>query len=183
MEKKSRDKEKMGIGRFGTALGISGQLRGVLREGPLAPTVAFALTIAYVVLDYGRPQDTIPILQKLKLSLITSGLLAFTLVRFNRSVPWFRPQVLFLTAILGFMAAWVPFATNNYWAFKNVNYGPANQIYMISQKALFYAFDFNEDGIWDLMYKDIEEDGVNGNETFYASPSSMFSASSQISDQ
>lgn len=64
-----------------------------------------------------------------------------------------------------------------------VNYGPANQIYVISKKALFYAFDFNEDGLWDLMYKDAAEDGVNGNETFYASPSNMFSIQSQDSDQ
>lgn len=64
-----------------------------------------------------------------------------------------------------------------------VNYGPANQIYVISRKALFYAFDYNEDGLWDLMYKDVEEDGVNGNETFYASPSNMFSIPSQYTDQ
>ncbi len=55
-----------------------------------------------------------------------------------------------------------------------VNYGPAKQIYVISRKALFYAFDVNEDGLWDLMYKDIMEDGVNGNEKFYESPSGMF---------
>ncbi len=55
-----------------------------------------------------------------------------------------------------------------------VNYGPAKQIYVISRKALFYAFDVNEDGHWDLMYKDIMEDGVNGNEKFYESPSGMF---------
>ncbi len=64
-----------------------------------------------------------------------------------------------------------------------VNYGPAKQIYVISQKALFYAFDFNEDGNWDLMYRDVQEDGVNGNETFYDSPSNMFSIPSQYSDQ
>ncbi|NIS83764.1 MAG: hypothetical protein GWN88_00915 [Nitrospinaceae bacterium] len=57
-----------------------------------------------------------------------------------------------------------------------VNYGPANQVYVISRKALFYVFDVDEDGIWDLMYKDIQEDGVNGNETYYGSPSNMFSA-------
>ncbi len=63
-----------------------------------------------------------------------------------------------------------------------VNYGPANQIYVISKKALFYAFDVNEDGTWDLMYKDLNEDGVNGNETYYDSPSNMFSAPSPHSE-
>ena len=63
-----------------------------------------------------------------------------------------------------------------------VNYGPANQIYVISKKALFYAVDVNEDGTWDLMYRDLNEDGVNGNETFYESPSNMFSAPAQYSE-
>ena len=63
-----------------------------------------------------------------------------------------------------------------------VNYGPANQIYVISKKALFYAIDVNEDGTWDLMYKDVNEDGINGNETFYDSPSNMFSVPSQYSE-
>lgn len=63
-----------------------------------------------------------------------------------------------------------------------VNYGPANKIYVISKKALFYAFDVNEDGTWDLMYKDMNEDGVNGNETFYESPSNMFSGPAQHTD-
>jgi len=63
-----------------------------------------------------------------------------------------------------------------------VNYGPANKIYVISSKALFYAFDVNEDGTWDLMYKDANEDGVNGNEIFYESPSNMFSVSSQYTE-
>jgi hypothetical protein len=57
-----------------------------------------------------------------------------------------------------------------------VNYGQANKIYVVSKKALFYGIDLNEDGTWDLMYKDLNEDGVNGNETFYESPSNMFSA-------
>ncbi len=63
-----------------------------------------------------------------------------------------------------------------------VNYGPANKIYVISKKALFYSFDINEDGTWDLMYKDVNEDGVNGNETYYDSPSNMFSVPSQYSE-
>ena len=39
---------------------------------------------------------------------------------------------------------------------------------------LFYSFDVDEDGTWDIMYKDIPEDSVNGNEVFYESPSGMF---------
>ncbi len=32
---------------------------------------------------------------------------------------------------------------------------------------LFYAQDANEDGRWEMVVKDIEEDGVNGNEREY----------------
>jgi len=39
---------------------------------------------------------------------------------------------------------------------------------------LFYSFDVDEDGTWDIMYKDISKDSVNGNEVFYESPSGMF---------
>ena len=51
-----------------------------------------------------------------------------------------------------------------------VNYGPANKIYVISKKALFYAYDVDEDGTWDLMYKDVNEDGVNGQRGFLRKP-------------
>ncbi|MBI5427308.1 MAG: hypothetical protein HZA02_03420, partial [Nitrospinae bacterium] len=46
-----------------------------------------------------------------------------------------------------------------------VNYSHDRYFYIVSARPLFYAIDVNEDGIWDLMYKDVLEDGVNGNET------------------
>ncbi|MBT5549239.1 MAG: hypothetical protein HOJ79_02045 [Nitrospina sp.] len=55
-----------------------------------------------------------------------------------------------------------------------VSYGSSNHYYLAVQRPLFYAFDVNEDDHWDVMYKDVLEDGVNGNEEFYDSPSGMF---------
>lgn len=61
-----------------------------------------------------------------------------------------------------------------------VNYGEGQYFYYVTRlEPLFYAFDLNEDGIWDLMYKDAFEDGINGNEAFYESPSGMFTANIQ----
>lgn len=57
-----------------------------------------------------------------------------------------------------------------------VNYGTKRYYYIASQEPLFYVFDVDEDGAWDLMYKDVSEDGINGNEQFYDSPSGKFSA-------
>ena len=54
-------------------------------------------------------------------------------------------------------------------------HGNAHFYYVTVPKPVFYALDLDEDGEWDLMYKDSEEDGVNGNEVFYDSPSGDFS--------
>ncbi|NIQ00581.1 MAG: hypothetical protein GWM98_09455, partial [Nitrospinaceae bacterium] len=55
-----------------------------------------------------------------------------------------------------------------------VPYRTSIQVYIVSPEPLFYALDVDEDGHWDLMYKDVLEDGINGNERFYDSPSGMF---------
>jgi hypothetical protein len=57
-----------------------------------------------------------------------------------------------------------------------VDYGAEGFYYIAARYPLFYAVDVNEDGRWDVMYKDVEEDGVNGNEEFYDSPSGWFDA-------
>jgi hypothetical protein len=56
----------------------------------------------------------------------------------------------------------------------SVNYSSVNYYYFTAKKPLFYAFDVDGDGNWDLIYKDILEDGVNGNEVIHESPSKMF---------
>jgi hypothetical protein len=52
-----------------------------------------------------------------------------------------------------------------------VPYRTSCYYYISEMKPLFYAYDFDEDGHWDIMYKDVLTDGVNGNEEFYDSPS------------
>ena len=52
-----------------------------------------------------------------------------------------------------------------------VDYGVDGFYYIAVRYPLFYAVDLNEDGVWDVLYKDVLEDGVNGNEEFYYSPS------------
>lgn len=48
-----------------------------------------------------------------------------------------------------------------------VDYGTARYIYVISESPLYYAIDINEDSLWDFIYIDTMEDGVNGNEKLY----------------
>lgn len=51
-----------------------------------------------------------------------------------------------------------------------------NFFYITSKQPLLYALDLNENGSWDLIYKDPLEDGLNGNEQFFDSPGEMLAA-------
>jgi len=51
------------------------------------------------------------------------------------------------------------------------DYGAEGFYYIAARHPLFYALDFNEDGEWDVLFKDAWTDGVNGNETLYRSAS------------
>jgi hypothetical protein len=61
----------------------------------------------------------------------------------------------------------------------SVNYQSFSHYYITEKNPLFYAIDLDGDGHWDLMYKDVLEDGLNGNEDFYDSPSGMFEANKE----
>ncbi len=56
------------------------------------------------------------------------------------------------------------------------DYGVEGFYYIAARYPLFYAVDVNEDGRWDVLYQDVLEDGVNGNEEFYDSPSGWLGA-------
>lgn len=58
------------------------------------------------------------------------------------------------------------------------NFTTTYYYYIALKQPLFYAMDLNEDGHWDYIFKDPNQDGVNGNETFYDSPSGMRQAPS-----
>ncbi len=64
----------------------------------------------------------------------------------------------------------------------SVNYQTTRFYYIAAKEPLFYVMDVDEDGHWDLIYKDRNEDGLNGNETFYDSPSGLFPASFRSTD-
>ena len=53
------------------------------------------------------------------------------------------------------------------------NFSTTHYYYIALKQPLFYAMDLDEDGHWDFIYKDPLQDGVNGNEAFYDSPSGM----------
>jgi len=61
----------------------------------------------------------------------------------------------------------------------SAKYQSFSHYYIAATNPLFYAIDLDGDGYWDLMYKDVLVDGVNGNEEFYDSPSGMFTVNKE----
>ena len=53
----------------------------------------------------------------------------------------------------------------------SVKYENDRMFYVGQTHPLFYAYDFNEDGHFDHLFQDVYEDGINGNEEYYDSPS------------
>lgn len=78
-------------------------------------SLPFIVVLAYIFVDFGRPQDWIPPLQPLHLGAIVlgAGMLAL-LARLPSSIPRSAKHIF---AFLVVMAMGVPFARNNYWAF------------------------------------------------------------------
>ncbi len=55
----------------------------------------------------------------------------------------------------------------------SVSYEGDDYYYIAEKGPMFYAIDVNQDGVWDLIYRDILGDGVNGNEVLYDRPSGL----------
>src|SRR5438445_4191641 len=76
----------------------------------------FYLTIAYLLLEFGRPQDLVPALGSLHLPGLVSALLVLALILSGRVELSDRQTRLFALLLL-LMALHVPLARNNYSAF------------------------------------------------------------------
>ncbi len=76
---------------------------------------AFKLLLIYLLLDYGRPQALIPILNVLHLPAIITVILLLTLIQ-TGGIDLETPQSKLFIALLALMTIHGPIATNNYWA-------------------------------------------------------------------
>jgi O-antigen ligase len=82
----------------------------------LGSLTAFRLVLLYTVFEYGRPQDLIPGISKLKLPTLVTLFLFFQILSTRAPRPK-SGQVALFGLMLGFIVAWIPVAPNNYWAF------------------------------------------------------------------
>ena len=81
----------------------------------------FYLTIAYLLLEFGRPQDLVPVLSLLHLPGLVSALLLLALILSGRAELSDKQTRLFALLLL-LMALHVPLARNNYFAFHTAKY-------------------------------------------------------------
>jgi hypothetical protein len=79
---------------------------------------AFAATLVYVSIELIRPQDWVPGLAQIPLATLAAIPMTWFVVRHPRRAVLRDPLVLSMAAIVGFAFCWIPFATNNFWAFE-----------------------------------------------------------------
>ena len=84
----------------------------------MARRLGFPLLLAFVVVDYLRPQDSIGALVGKPVAIVAVLPVAACLLASLRRPVLRDPVSLAMAAIVAFAAAWVPFATNNFWAFQ-----------------------------------------------------------------
>jgi probable O-glycosylation ligase (exosortase A-associated) len=92
----------------------------VADAGPLSAesrlSLPFKLVLLYLVFEFGRPQDALPVLGALQFPMISLIALGIQLVK--SKAPKFADRATKLFVILlVFMLFHIPFAVNNYWAF------------------------------------------------------------------
>lgn len=96
-----------GSGQFGAAVR--------LQPAPKESNIGFYLVLLAMLFEFGRPQDILPPLKVIPIpSLLDASVLVAVLVSGKATLA--NPQTKLWLTLLAFMAIWVPFANNNFWA-------------------------------------------------------------------
>jgi len=86
------------------------------RSANRSMSLPFKLVLLYLLFDFGRPQDGVPVLGALQFSMISLICLGIQLAK--SKVPKFTDRMTKLfVVLLVFMVFHIPFALNNFWAF------------------------------------------------------------------
>ena len=96
-----------GSGQFGAAVR--------LQPAPKESNIGFYLVMLAMLFEFGRPQDIIAPLKVIPIPTLLDVSL-FLAVLVSGRASFSNKQTKLWLILLAFMLAWVPFATNNYWA-------------------------------------------------------------------
>jgi hypothetical protein len=98
--------------------GVAGVWPQADADGAGRPKFLCLLLFIYLVLDYGRPQDVIPGLGVIRPAAIVTALLAVAFLTVPRLWVKGNGQFRAVWAFVALLFAWVPFARNNFFAYK-----------------------------------------------------------------
>lgn len=79
--------------------------------------VLYVLSIIYLIIDYGRPQYIFPFIGVIRPALITTVLLFFYLLKNGLLFRFEERQIKLMWYFIVLLTAYIPFATNNYYAY------------------------------------------------------------------
>jgi len=95
----------------GAQFGAAARLQAVNKES----NIGFYLVMLAMLFEFGRPQDVLPPLKAVPIpTLLDVSILIAVLVSGKSAFSNLQTKLWLL--LLGYMALWVPFANNNYWA-------------------------------------------------------------------
>ncbi len=101
----------------------------------------FFLTVIYLIIEYGRPMDTIPGVGLLRPGMIVSILLALSWILRGNIAEAKSRQTMMMVLFIFLLAVYIPFARNNFFAYKQTN---AMLLYMpFFLSAIIYINSFN----------------------------------------
>lgn len=94
---------------------VGSSAKRLQRTSPPEAKVGFYLVLVALMFEFGRPQDFLPPLKVIPIPSLIDAFLALT-VLFSGKASFANPQTKLWIGLLGFMAMWVPFANNNFYA-------------------------------------------------------------------
>lgn len=101
------NRQAVGVPRFGAAV--------PMQSPPKDSNIGFYLVLMAMLFEFGRPQDVLPPLKVIPIpTLIDVSILIAVLA--SGKATFANMQTKLWMGLLAFMALWVPFANNNFWA-------------------------------------------------------------------